>query len=65
MAENEGEETTMPKRPDYGDATPDDLAIALMRLQRPPLKKRPETEQEGDGRSTEQSDENNKENDDA
>ena len=55
----------MPKRPDYGDATPDDLAIALMRLQRPPLKKRPETEQEGDGRSTEQSDENNKENDDA
>ena len=27
----------MPKRPDYGDATPEDLALALMhvRLQRP------------------------------
>ena len=32
----------MPKRPDYGDATPEDLAIALMRLQRPRTKKPPE-----------------------
>ena len=38
----------MPKRPDYGDATPEDLAIALMRLQRPPLKKRPESAKEKD-----------------
>lgn len=29
----------MPKRPDYGDATPEDLALALVRFQRPPLKK--------------------------
>lgn len=29
----------MPKRPDYGDATPEDLALALMRFQRAPLKK--------------------------
>lgn len=36
----------MPKRPDYGDATPEDLAIALMRLQRPPLKKPPEPDKE-------------------
>ena len=36
----------MPKRPDYGDATPEDLAIALMRLQRAPLKKRPESDKE-------------------
>ena len=39
----------MPKRPDYGDATPEDLAIALMRLQRPPLKKRPESDKERKG----------------
>ena len=26
----------MPKRPDYGDATPEDLARAVMRYQRPP-----------------------------
>ena len=32
----------MPKRPDYGDATPEDLALALMRFQRAPLKKPPE-----------------------
>ena len=38
----------MPKRPDYGDATPEDVAIALMRLQRPPLKKRPESGKEKD-----------------
>ena len=36
----------MPKRPDYGDAIPEDLAISLMRLQRPPLKKRPESDKE-------------------
>ena len=36
----------MPKRPDYGDATPEDLAIALMRFQRPPLKKPPEPDKE-------------------
>ena len=35
----------MPKRPDYGDATPEDLALALMRFQRPPLKKTPEPEE--------------------
>ena len=39
----------MPKRPDYGDATPEDLAIALMRLQRPPLKKPPEPDKEHEG----------------
>ena len=32
----------MPKRPDYGDATPEDPALALMRFQRAPLTKRPE-----------------------
>ena len=46
----------MPKRPDYGDATPEDLAIALMRLQRPPLKKPPEPDkdrkEEGDKSKT-------------
>ena len=35
----------MPKRPDYGDATPEDLALASMRFQRPPLKKTPEPEE--------------------
>ena len=38
----------MSKRPDYGDATPEDLVIALMRLQRPPLKKRPESDKKKD-----------------
>ena len=33
----------MPKRPDYGDATPEDLALALIRFQRAPLKKPPES----------------------
>ena len=46
----------MPKRPDYDDATPEDLAIALMRLQRPPLKKPPEPDkdrkEEGDETKT-------------
>ena len=32
----------MPKRPDYGDATPEDLARALMHFQRPRIKKPPE-----------------------
>ena len=36
----------MPKRPDYGDATPKDLASALMRFQRAPLKKPPEPDKE-------------------
>ena len=30
----------MSKRPDYGDATPEDLVIALMKFQRVPLKKK-------------------------
>ena len=38
----------MPKRPDYGDATPEDLALALMGFQRAPLKKRPECDKEKD-----------------
>lgn len=38
----------MPKRPDYGDATPEDLALALMRFQRAPLKMRPETDKENE-----------------
>ena len=33
----------MPKRPDYGDATPEDLALALMRFQRKPLDNSPES----------------------
>ena len=32
----------MPKRPAYGDATPEDLALALVRFQRPRTKKPPE-----------------------
>ena len=32
----------MPKRSDYGNATPEDLAIALVRFQRPRTKKPPE-----------------------
>lgn len=47
----------MPKRPDYGDATPEDLALALMRFDRAPLKKHSEFEQEGSERSAEQCDE--------
>ena len=35
----------MPKRPDYGDATPEDLALALLKFQRPPLNKTPEPEE--------------------
>ena len=50
----------MPKRPDYGDATPEDLAIALMRLQRAPLKKRPESDKE-----QEKSDQKNNHDDDS
>ena len=45
----------MPKGPDYGDATPEDLAIALMRLQRAPLKKRPESDKEQKGKKTKSS----------
>ena len=35
----------MSKRPDYGDATPEDLVIALMRFQRAPLKKTRESDE--------------------
>ena len=38
----------MPKRPDYGDATPEDLALALMRFQRAPLKERPEPDKDSE-----------------
>lgn len=52
----------MPKRPDYGDATPEDLAIALMRLQRPPLKKEDEPESD---KENEESDQKNNHDDDS
>ena len=35
----------MSKRPDYGDATPEDLALALARFQRPPRKKPSESDE--------------------
>ena len=36
----------MPKRPDYGDATPEDLVVALMKFQRVPLKKHSKADKE-------------------
>ena len=40
IADGQKEKSPVPKRPDYGDATPEDLALALMRFQRAPLKKK-------------------------
>ena len=46
----------MPKRPDYGDATPEDSARALVRYQRPPPFRRPEKVSDANEQDTEGSD---------